>query len=67
MQTMTLEISNNVFDKFKWLLNHFSSDEIKILSSNNEEYISEKKLQEYKSISSDYKKGDTEDFEEYEV
>lgn len=29
MQTITLQVENNIFDKFSWLLNHFSKNEIK--------------------------------------
>ena len=31
MQTVTLEIDETISDKFFWLLNHFSPDEIKIV------------------------------------
>jgi len=31
MQTVTLKIDDNINDKFFWLLNHFSKNEIKIL------------------------------------
>ena len=39
MQTVTLKIEDNVSDKFLWLLNHFSKNEIKILDQSN--YINE--------------------------
>ena len=39
MQTVTLKIEDNVSDKFLWLLNHFSKNEIKILEQSN--YINE--------------------------
>ena len=31
MQTITLKVEDNVNDKFLWLLEHFSKNEIKIL------------------------------------
>lgn len=31
MQTVTLKIEDNVSDKFLWLLNHFSQNEVEIL------------------------------------
>ncbi len=31
MQTITLKIDDNINEKFFWLLNHFSKNEIKIL------------------------------------
>jgi len=39
MQTVTLKIDDNISDKFLWLLNHFSKDEVKILEQTN--YVSE--------------------------
>jgi hypothetical protein len=33
MQTVTLEIDETISEKFFWLLNHFSPDEIKIVKS----------------------------------
>jgi len=73
MQTITLKINDNIFDKFQWLLNHFSKNEISIVndidttkfSKNNFDYISVEKLNQLKSISSDYKNGNKDDFEEY--
>jgi len=31
MQTITLKLEDTISDKFLWLLNHFSQDEIEIL------------------------------------
>lgn len=31
MQTVTLKIEDNISDKFLWLLNHFSQNEVEIL------------------------------------
>ena len=31
MQTITLKIEDSINDKFLWLLNHFSKDELEIL------------------------------------
>ncbi len=31
MQTVTLKIDDNISDKFLWLLNHFSQNEVEIL------------------------------------
>jgi len=42
MKTITLKINDNINDKFIWLLNHFSSNEIKILEQS--EYISDDEL-----------------------
>jgi len=39
MKTLTLKIDDSVNDKFIWLLEHFSSSEIKILEQS--EYISD--------------------------
>lgn len=39
MQTITLKVDDTVNEKFIWLLNHFSVDEIKILEQS--EYISD--------------------------
>ena len=39
MQTVTLKIEDNITDKFLWLLNHFSQNEIKILEQSD--YISD--------------------------
>ena len=33
MQTVTLKIEDNVSEKFLWLLNHFSQNEIEILDT----------------------------------
>lgn len=75
MKTITLKVDENIFDKFQWLLKHFSKDEIVIvneidtskLSSNDFDYISSKKLEELKKISNDYKQGKRDDFEEYAI
>ena len=43
MQTITLKIEDAVSDKFLWLLNHFSKDEIEILEKtiyqSDDEYL----------------------------
>ena len=73
MQTITLKISDDVFDKFKWLISHFSKNEIDIvsdietskLSPEKFDYISDKQMLELKKISNEYKKGNTKEFEEY--
>ena len=39
MQTVTLKIEDSISDKFLWLLNHFSQNEVKILDQS--EYISD--------------------------
>lgn len=43
MQTITLKIEDNVSDKFLWLLNHFSKNEIEILDKttyqSDDEYL----------------------------
>jgi hypothetical protein len=39
MKTLTLKIEDSVSEKFLWLLEHFSSNEIKILEQTN--YISD--------------------------
>jgi hypothetical protein len=39
MQTITLKIDDNINEKFFWLLNHFSKNEIQILEQS--EYISD--------------------------
>ncbi len=39
MQTITLKIDDSINEKFFWLLNHFSKNEIKILEQS--EYISD--------------------------
>lgn len=39
MKTITLKIDDNINDKFLWLLEHFSKNEIQILEETN--YISD--------------------------
>lgn len=43
MQTITLKIEDNVSDKFLWLLNHFSQNEVEILEKtiykSDDEYL----------------------------
>ncbi|MEA1956155.1 MAG: hypothetical protein U9N02_06635 [Campylobacterota bacterium] len=31
MQTVTLKIEDNIYEKFTWLLNHFSKNEVEII------------------------------------
>ena len=75
MQTITLQIDNNIFDKFSWLLKHFSKNEIRIindidlkkLSQDNFDFVSTDELTEMKESIQDYKNGNRNDFEEYKV
>ena len=75
MQTITLQIENNIFDKFSWLLKHFSKNEIKIvndielkkLSQDDFDFVSEDELLKMKKSTLDYKNGMSADFEEYKV
>jgi hypothetical protein len=39
MQTVTLQVEDNTYDKFLWLLNHFSKNEVKVLEQSK--YISD--------------------------
>ena len=43
MQTITLKLEDNISDKFLWLLNHFSENEIEILDKttyqSDDEYL----------------------------
>ncbi len=39
MRTITLQIDDSINDKFLWLLEHFSPDEIKIIDQS--EYVSD--------------------------
>ena len=43
MQTVTLKIDDNISEKFLWLLNHFSRDEVEILDKtiyqSDDEYL----------------------------
>ncbi len=43
MQTITLKIDDNISEKFFWLLNHFSKNEVTILDQtefkNDDEYL----------------------------
>ncbi|CAN2041129.1 Antitoxin [Candidatus Magnetomoraceae bacterium gMMP-15] len=39
MQTITLQVKDHIYEKFFWLLNHFSKNEIKILEQSK--YISD--------------------------
>ena len=43
MQTITLKIEDSISDKFLWLLNHFSQNEVEILDKttyqNDDDYI----------------------------
>jgi len=43
MQTVTLKIEDNISDKFLWLLNHFSQNEVEILDKttyqSDDEYL----------------------------
>ena len=43
MQTFTLKVEDNISDKFLWLLNHFSQNEVEILDKttyqSDDEYL----------------------------
>lgn len=43
MHTITLKLSDEVIDKFKWLLKHFSKNEVEIIDSteysSDDEYL----------------------------
>lgn len=39
MQTITLKVEDETYEKFLWFLNHFSKDELKILEQSK--YISD--------------------------
>ena len=75
MQTVTLKVDDSVFDKFKWLISHFSKNEIDIvneidatkLSLKDFDYISDEEMLKLKQVSSDYKNDKKDDFEEYVV
>jgi len=75
MQTITLQVHDTIFDKFQWLLKHFSSNEISIvneidsakLSSDDFDYLSREKLDGLETLSQEYKKGKRDDFEEYKL
>ncbi len=36
MPTITLQVNDNVYEKFQWLLSHFHKDEIDIMHPNKE-------------------------------
>ena len=75
MQTITLKVHDTIFDKFQWLLKHFSPSEISIvndidstkLTPNDFDYLSSEEIEELKSISQEYKMGEKDDFEEYKL
>lgn len=55
MQTLTLEIQESVSENFLWLLSHFQSHEVSIISQSrieflNRSYASQKDMQEGKVI-----------------
>jgi len=55
MQTITLQVHDSVFDKFQWLLSHFSKDEIDIIDKSQDfDFVSEEKMKELKQLSNDY-------------
>jgi mRNA-degrading endonuclease RelE of RelBE toxin-antitoxin system len=66
VETITLKVNDSVFDKFQWLLSHFSKNEIDVvnaidcskLSLQDFDYISIEKMNELKQISSNYKNGE---------
>lgn len=53
MQTITLEVHENVSEKFMWLLSHFKNDEVSIIDNKRLEFlerlgVSEKEINEGK-------------------
>ncbi|MCG3654791.1 hypothetical protein [Aliarcobacter butzleri] len=73
MKTITLKVDDSVFDKFQWLISHFSKNEISMvneiditrLDKQDFDYISKENLDSLTKISNMYKNGDKKDFEEY--
>ena len=73
METITLKVDDGIFEKFQWLMSHFSNDEVNIVNEidvtkfpkNNFDFISYEKMEELNQISNDYKNGNKDDFEEY--
>lgn len=76
MQSLTINIYNeSLTEKVIWLLEHFKDDGLEIVSKSNNEidasklspkdfdYISDEKMEELKQISSDYKNGKKDDFQ----
>lgn len=45
MQTITLQIDDKVSDKFLWLLNHFSKNEIKIIKNTPKKQVQNSDLE----------------------
>jgi len=75
METITLKVNDGIFDKFQWLISHFSKDEVNIVNEidvskfphSDFDYISAQKMNELNQISDEYKSGNKDDFEEYVV
>ncbi|RBQ31097.1 hypothetical protein CRU92_09315 [Arcobacter sp. FW59] len=75
MKTITLKVDDSVFDKFHWLISHFSKNEVSIvneidvtkLDKKDFDYISKDDLDNLTKISTMYKNGDKKDFEEYQL
>jgi len=44
MQTITLKLEDSINDKFLWLLNHFSKNELEILDMTSYQTVTEDKL-----------------------
>ncbi len=73
METITLRINESISDKFQWFLSHFSNSEVEVirsidvtkLSKDDFDYISEAEMNALKKISTDYKNGNKDEFEEY--
>ena len=73
MEIITLKVNDSVADKFRWLLGHFSKEEIDVvgnidttaLSPTDFDYISDEQMSSLKNIANDYKQGSRGDFEEY--
>jgi hypothetical protein len=64
MKTITLKIENNINDKFLWLLEHFSKNEIQILEET--EYISDDEyLKSIKGMEKSILKASKEPIENY--
>ncbi|CAA6810932.1 MAG: Unknown protein [uncultured Campylobacterales bacterium] len=65
MKTITIKIEDTIYDKFKWLLSHFTKDEAYIVE--DFDYISKEDIHKLEKISNEYKNGNRNDFEEYSL
>lgn len=46
MQTITLEVHENVSEKFMWLLSHFKKDEVSIIDNKRLEFLERLRISE---------------------